>query len=54
MDVFHEFEIRTRYLAKYIVVHVDFIKISPMKYHVRVNPKNGMFLKHFWYALNIF
>ena len=25
-----------------------------MKYHVRVNAKNGMFLKHIWYALNIF
>ena len=23
-------------------------------YHIRVNPKNGMILKHFWYALNIF
>ena len=53
MAVFHGFKIRTRYLGRYIV-HVDFIKISPMKYHVRVNPKKGMFLKHFWYALNIF
>ena len=25
-----------------------------MKCHVRVNPKNGMFLKHFCHALNIF
>ena len=23
-------------------------------YHIRVNPKNGMILKHFWCALNIF
>ena len=42
MDVFHWFEIRTRYLARYIV-RVNFIKISLMKYHERVNPKNGMF-----------
>ena len=53
MEVFHEFKIRTRYLARYIV-HVNFIKLSPIKYHVHVNPKNGVFLKHFWYALNIF
>ena len=53
MDVFYGFEIRTRYLGRYIV-HVNFIKISPMKYRVRVNPKNVMFLKHFWYTLNIF
>ena len=33
-------------LARYIV-HVNFIKISPMKYHVRVNPKSGMFFKTF-------
>ena len=51
MDVFHGFEICTRYLGRHIV-HVNFIK--NMKYHVRVNPKKGMFLKHFWYALNIF
>ena len=41
MAVFHGFEIRTRYLARYIV-HVNFIKTSPMKYHVCVDPKNGM------------
>ena len=27
------------------------MKISPMKYNVRVNPKNGMFLKHSWYGM---
>ena len=53
MDVFHGFEIRARYLGRYIL-NVNFIKISPMKYRVRVNPKNGMFLKHFWNALNVF
>ena len=53
MDIFHGFVIHTRYLARYIV-HVNFMKISPMKYHVRVNAKNGMFSKHIWYALNIF
>ena len=46
MDIFCGFEIRTRYLPRYIV-HVNFIKTSPMKYRVRVNPKNGMFLKTF-------
>ena len=46
MDVFHGFAIHTRYLARYIV-HVNFIKISPMKHHVRVNSKNGLFFKTF-------
>ena len=33
------------------ILHVNFIKISPMKYNIRVNSKNGVFLKHFWYTL---
>ena len=46
--------VQDTYEAHRYILHVNFIKISPMKYHVCVNPKNGMFLNQFWYALNIF
>ena len=35
--------VRDMYEVPRYVVHVNFIKISPMKYHLRVNPKIGMF-----------